>query len=714
MTEKIRLNVGKMSCVRCSAAVERALKNTNGVINAEVSYASARADIEFDSEITDIKKIRKAIEKAGYSVIDDAITANAKKLKTLKIKFAISLILSLPFIVMMILMFAAPDADITHTMHHNGLWQLVLSIPVQFGIGIQFYKGAFHSLKNGSPSMDVLVSLGTTAAWGYSLYNLLAGKHEFYFEGAVVVITLILLGKMLETNAKSKTSSAITMLMDLSPKEAIVKRDGKEITIKAALIEMGDIVIVKPGTSIAVDGIVIKGESSVDESMLTGESMPVAKNIGDKVFSGTTNAGGALEIRAESVGSETVLSEIVRLVDEAQSSRASIQNIADKVSAVFVPFVCVAAVLTLVLSLIFNVGISESVSRAVSVLVIACPCSLGLATPTALMVGLGLGAQNGILIKNADTLEKACKLNAVIFDKTGTVTIGKPVLCDIFTAEGLDNDNALKICASVEKYSEHPLAKSVVNADNGDYLEVSDFCAFSGIGVKAKIGDNEIYIGKADNNLENDINLLEKGKSRTADGKTVLYMYIGNKLSAVFAVSDMVREQSKDAVNALKNDGIRTMMLTGDNELCAEKIGKTVGVDEIFANVMPQDKLEKVKQTHEKYGLTAMVGDGINDAPALAQSDVGFAMGSGTDIAMESGDIVLVGANPMLVPKAITLSKKTMRKIKQNLFWAFFYNTIGIPLAALGFLSPVIAGAAMAFSSVSVVTNSLLLKRAKL
>ncbi len=714
MTEKTRLNVGKMSCVRCSAAVERALKNTNGVINAEVSYASARADIEFDSEITDIKKIRKAIEKAGYSVVDDTITANAKKLKTLKIKFVISLILSIPFIVMMILMFAAPDADITHMMHSNGLWQLVLSIPVQFGIGLQFYKGAFHSIKNGSPSMDVLVSLGTTAAWGYSLYNLITGKHEFYFEGAVVVITLILLGKMLETNAKSKTSSAISMLMDLSPKEAIVRRDGKEISIEAALIEKGDIVIVKPGSNIAVDGIVIKGESSVDESMLTGESMPVVKNVGDKVFGGTTNAGGALEIRAESVGSETVLSEIVRLVDEAQSSRASIQNIADKVSAVFVPFVCIAAVLTLVLSLVFNAGVSESVSRAVSVLVIACPCSLGLATPTALMVGLGLGAQNGILIKNADTLEKACKINAVIFDKTGTITTGKPTLCDIFTADGLDNDEALKICASVEKYSEHPLAKSITNVYEGGYYTAENFQALSGLGVKAIINGDEIYIGKVDKSMVNDEALLANGNTQTSEGKTVLYMYINKKLSAVFSVSDTVREQSKDAINALKNNGIRTMLLTGDNELCAKKIGNTVGVDEIFANVMPQDKLEKVKQAHEKYGLTAMVGDGINDAPALAQSDVGFAMGSGTDIAMESGDIVLVGANPALVPKAITLSKKTMRKIKQNLFWAFFYNTIGIPLAALGFLSPVIAGAAMAFSSVSVVTNSLLLKRTKL
>lgn len=714
MTEKIRLNVGKMSCVRCSAAVERALKYTNGVVSAEVSYASARADIEYDSKITDIKKIRKAIEKAGYSVVDDAITANAKKLKAIKSKFTIALVLSLPFIVMMILMFAAPNADITHAMHHNGIWQLVLSIPVQFGIGLQFYKGAFHSLKNASPSMDVLVSLGTSAAWGYSLYNLIIGNHEFYFEGAVVVITLILFGKMLETNAKSKTSSAISMLMDLSPKEAIVRRDGKEITIEAALIEKGDIVIVKPGTNIPVDGVVISGESSVDESMLTGESMPVAKCAGEKVFGGTTNAVGALEIRAESVGSQTVLSEIVRLVDEAQSSRASIQNIADKVSAVFVPFVCAAAVLTLVLSLIFDVNVSESVSRAVSVLVIACPCSLGLATPTALMVGLGLGAQNGILIKNADTLEKACQINAVIFDKTGTITMGKPTLCDIHSADGLDSESALKICASVEKYSEHPLAKAVVSAYNGDYHEVSDFCALSGIGVKANIGDDEIYIGKADNNLENNIDLLEKGKIRTAEGKTVLYMYIGNRLSAVFSVSDTVREQSKDAVKTLKGSGIRTIMLTGDNELSAEKIGSTVGIDEVYANVMPQDKLKKVKQTHEKHGITAMVGDGINDAPALAQSDVGFAMGSGTDIAMESGDIVLVGANPMLVPKAITLSKKTMRKIKQNLFWAFFYNSIGIPLAALGFLSPVIAGAAMAFSSVSVVTNSLLLKRVKL
>ncbi|MBQ7132407.1 MAG: cadmium-translocating P-type ATPase [Oscillospiraceae bacterium] len=711
MTEKIKLNVGKMSCVRCSAAVEKALKATSGVLSAEVSYASAKADIEFDPNATDIKKIRKAIEKAGYSVIDDPITANAKKLKALKIKFIISLIFALPFLVMMVLMLFAPNASITHSMHTNGLWQLILAIPVQFIIGMQFYIGAFHSLRNGSPSMDVLVSLGTTAAFGYSLYNLIAGKTEFYFEGAVVVITLILLGKTLETNAKSKTSSAISKLMDLSPKEAVVVRNGEEITIDAEKIEIGDIVIVKSGSNVAVDSVVVSGESSVDESMLTGESMPILKKSGDKVFGGTTNLSGALTIKAENVGSSTVLSEIVRMVETAQSSRANIQNIADKVSAVFVPAVCVISLVTLVLSLIFNVGVSESISRAVSVLVIACPCSLGLATPTALMVGIGLGAQNGILIKNADTLEKACHIKAVIFDKTGTITQGKPELNGVFTTDKLDKNEALKICASLERLSEHPLAKAVTKSYNGDFYSAEDFEEIAGFGIKAKINQNEITVGKAPSGSGE---LYQKAAELEKAANSVLYLTINGDLCAVFSVSDTIRETSKQAVSQLKDSGIRTLLITGDNELCANEIGKSIEIDEIFARVLPQDKLEKVKYCAEKYGITAMVGDGINDAPALAQSDVGFAMGTGTDVAMESGDIVLVGANPLLIPKAINLSQKTMRKIKQNLFWAFFYNSIGIPLAALGFLSPVIAGGAMAFSSVSVVTNSLLLKRTKL
>ncbi len=711
MSEKLRLSIGKMSCVRCAAAVEKALCATSGVISAQVSYASAKADIEFDPDITDIKKITKAVEKAGYSVIDDPITANAKRLKSLKIKFIISLIFALPFLVMMFFMMAMPNAEITHAMHSNGLWQLLLAIPVQFVIGMQFYVGAFHSLRNGSPSMDVLVSLGTTAAFGYSLYNLIAGKTEFYFEGAVVVITLILLGKTLETNAKSKTSSAITKLMDLSPKSAVVIRNGEEITIGIENVEIGDIVVVKPGASIAADGIVISGQTTVDESMLTGESMPVLKKCGDKVFGGTTNLNGSVNIKAQSVGSGTVLSEIVRMVETAQSSKANIQNVADKVSAIFVPAVCIIAVITLVLSLLFDVGVSESISRAVSVLVIACPCSLGLATPTALMVGIGLGAQNGILIKNADTLEKACEIDAVIFDKTGTLTEGRPTLEKIITNGTLDENEALKICASCERLSEHPLAKAILSNYDGNFYEIEEFEEIAGFGIQAKLNGKKITLGKA-KHCESE--LYQKAIELENAANTVLYLEINDELCAVFGVVDAIRETSADAIELLKVAGIATLLITGDNELCAKQIGTQIGIDEIFARVLPKDKLEKVEYCMEKYGTTAMVGDGINDAPALARSDIGFAMSTGTDVAMESGDIVLVGANPTLVAKAIVLSQKTMRKIKQNLFWAFFYNSIGIPLAALGFLSPIIAGSAMALSSVSVVTNSLLLKRAKI
>ena len=716
MTEKTIIKIGGMSCVRCSGAVHNALISSPGVLSADISYALGRGEVEYDPSLTDIKKMSKIIKKAGYSVIEDQSAFRARELKKTKLLFFICAVLSLPFLLTMVLMFAVPNAALTHELHHNGWWQFALSIPVQFFAGWRFYKAAVLSLINRSPGMDLLVATGTTASWIYSTVNLFTGKDEFYFESSVVIITLILLGKLLEMRAKSKTSEAISKLMDLTPKTATVIRDGIQVTLNVFEIQKGDVILVRPGERIPVDGSVISGESVTDESMLTGESMPIEKSSGDRVWGGTVNISGAMHIIAENVGADTAISGIIRMVEEAQSSKANIQNIADKVAAVFVPAVMSIAVITFALSFILLNSLSDALTRAVAVLVIACPCSLGLATPTALMVGIGRGASMGILIKNADALEQACKIKAIVLDKTGTITEGKPAVTSVKSFI-LNENEIIRLAAAIESNSEHPLSRAIVSYYNAQPPSTDSFESISGCGVSGFVEGKSIKIGKfswISETVKVPSDVIKYASDIENSGETILYMSVDSQFAAVISVSDKVRDVSLKTITELKNMGINVVMVTGDNIRTANMIAKKVSIDNVIAEVLPEGKVQAVSDLRAEYGITAVAGDGINDAPAIASADVGFALGSGTDIAMETGDIVLLGSSIALLPEAIKLSRTTMRKIKQNLFWAFFYNTIGIPLAALGLLSPIIAGAAMAFSSVSVVSNSLLLRKTKL
>ena len=703
-----------MSCVRCSAAVERALKSVVGVEGCTVSYANGRADVTFDDERVSLKTLEKAIKKAGYEVLEDVREAKKREFKSNLRLFIFSLVFSLPFFVMMALMFILPESDVVHFLH-NGILQIAFATPIQFVAGFRFYKGAFKSLMNKSPSMDLLVALGTTASYAYSVYSLIAnGVHgTFYFESSAMIITLVLLGKTLESRARARTNEAIEKLTDLAPKTATVVREGEEVTVQVAEITAGDIILVRPGESLPADGVVIKGESHIDESALTGESMPVAKRVRDKVFGGTVNGKGSFYFRAESVGSDTVLSGIIRLVEDAQSSKAHIQSIADKVASVFVPAVTVISLVTFFLTYFITEDAVYALDSAVAVLVIACPCSLGLATPTALMVGIGRGASNGVLIKNADALEQACAIKAIVLDKTGTLTEGKPSVRETVILDGGD-ENSVVYAASAEAGSEHPIGVVVASLCK-EVLECESFESVTGKGVIARINGKSVLVGKPDW-IEKECNLkLDDGVIALASGgNTLVVCAIDGRPSVAFAISDTVRSNAFDSVKKLKDMGIYTVLVTGDNEATAKAVADAVGVDEYIANVLPDGKVKETKRLKEKYGVVAMVGDGINDSPALAASDVGFAVGGGTDIAIESGDIVLVGSDISAVGFAISLSRATMRKIKQNLFWAFFYNVIGIPLAAFGLLNPIIAGGAMAFSSLSVVTNSLFLKRVRL
>lgn len=712
MIKSITLQIGGMMCVRCAGAVEHALSSVEGVKAVTVSYANERAEITYDADKINLRRLEKAVKAAGYTVVEDRAVYRRRELRELTALFVISAVLSAPFMLMMVLMFAAPNSQLTHLLHNKWL-QLVLATPVQFFVGRRFYKGAFLSLKNHSPNMDVLIALGTSAAYGYSLYNAVAGGGHLYFESSAMLITLVLLGKLLETRARSKTSAAVELLMKLQPAVATVIRNGEEKVIPAAEIEEGDALIIRPGESISADGVVVSGNSAVDESMLTGESMPVKKEANSKVFGGTINGAGSLTVRAENVGGKTVLSGIIRLVEQAQSSKAKIQKTADKAAAVFVPVVVGISLLTLILTLAVLRQPSEAVSRAVAVLVVACPCSLGLATPTALMVGTGRAASMGILIKSADSLETACKIKSVILDKTGTVTKGKPAVTDLKVLSH-SRDEALQLAASAEQYSEHPVAKAVCGAWQGEILSADNFTSITGRGVSADIDGRKVLLGNKPLMDEHNVEFSFDASVWENEGKTVLFMSADGKAAAVIAVADPVSETSAAAVSELHSLGIQVQMVTGDNCLTANAVAKQVGIDRVTAGVLPDGKVEAVKEAKKANKTVAMVGDGINDAPALAAADVGFAMGSGTDIAMESGDVVLVGGNIASLPAAVRLSKATMRKIRQNLFWAFFYNCIGIPIAALGLLSPVVAGAAMAFSSVSVVTNSLLLRKSKI
>lgn len=719
---RIELKIMGMTCAACSGRIERVLSKTDGISSANVNLTTEIATITFNESLISSDGIINKIQKLGFDAViyDDAEEKENKSTdKKLLFSFLISAVFTLPLISGMILDLFGFSVHFLH----NPYLQLILATPVQFIIGFRFYKHGFLALRAKSPNMDVLIALGTSAAYFFSLYNIFAGNvahgsmEGLYFESSMTIITLILLGKTMEQRAKSKTTDAIRKLMELQPDFATLIKDGVEKTVKIGEIEVGDIILIRPGERIPADGIIVEGFSSVDESSLTGESVPVDKKMGDNVFCATINSLGALKVEVTHIGKDTSLSKIIKMVKEAQGHKAPIQKTADKVSAVFVPAILIIAMLTFVIWIILSKNIETSLINAVSVMVIACPCSLGLATPTAIMVGTGLGAEKGILIKGGEHLEAAHKISAIVFDKTGTVTKGKPEVTDVIVLTNeISKEEIIKISAAAESMSEHPLGRAIAKySDGNDNSSISDFKSHTGMGISAIVNNVCVAIGTRELMCDFKTEITKDAESSAAvyenDGKTAMFVSFDNKLVSIIAVADAVKETSAEAIEKLCAMGIKTYMMTGDNSRTAAAIAKSIKTDGYFAEAKPEDKAEYIKELREKGYICAMVGDGINDAPALAASDVGIAMSNGTDIAIEAADITLMNGNLLLVPSAIRLSGFTMRKIHQNLFWAFIYNTIGVPFAAFGFLNPVIAGAAMAFSSVSVVTNSLLLKR---
>jgi Cu+-exporting ATPase len=752
-TAKVELPITGMTCANCVATVERTLNNkVPGVVAANVNFATEKATVEYiPGQVTRADMIA-AIERVGYGVVeadagqleDAEQAAREAEIRDQTRKFWIGVLFSLP---LFLLSMARDFGLLGAWAHQPGVnWvMLAMAAPVQFYVGWDYYVGSWKALRNGSANMDVLVALGSSVAFFYSVLVTIAltlgstalGMHV-YFETAAVIITLIKLGKVLEARAKGQTSAAIKKLMGLRAKTARVVRNGQEVDIPIEQVQVGDMVIVRPGEKIPVDGIVVEGQSAVDESMLTGESLPVDKRTGNEVIGATINKQGMLKFEATKVGSETALAQIIRLVQEAQGSKAPIQRLADQVASVFVPVVIAIAVATfLVWWLAVGVGFTAAMIRMVAVLVIACPCALGLATPTAIMVGTGKGAENGILFKNSEALESAHSLKVIVLDKTGTITVGEPSVTDIVpTADHrhpLSEDDLLRLAASAERGSEHPLGEAIVRAAQARGLSLAQpdrFEAVAGHGVVAEVEGHQVALGNLKMMKERSIHLNGLGhqaEQLALQAKTTMWVAVDGRAAGVIAVADTIKAGSVEAVDKMHQLGLQVVMVTGDNLATAEAIAQEVGIDRVLAEVLPGDKAAEVKKLQEEgIGLVAMVGDGINDAPALAQADVGIAIGTGTDVAMETADVTLMRGDLRSVPQAIALSKATMRTIKQNLFWAFFYNVLLIPVAAgvlypftflpdiLRSLHPVLAAFAMAFSSVTVVTNSLRLRRVKL
>ncbi|MGH1679733.1 heavy metal translocating P-type ATPase [Enterococcus avium] len=711
-----------MTCANCSARVEKELKATEGVLEANVNLATEKATVQFDGNLTAENLIQR-VEAIGYGAIlfDEAHKQKIQEekaayLRKMKRDLILSAVLTAPLMIAMIAMLLGSHAGWVHFLHLP-LVQLILVTPAQFGVGQRFYRGAYHALKTKAPNMDVLVAMGTSAAFALSVYNGFFNPHnsDLYFESSGMIITLILLGKYLEQKAKTKTSDAIKQLMSLQAKTAMIIVAGEEKEVPIEEVQVGDILRVRPGEQIPVDGKILKGQTTIDESMLTGESLPVDKQVDDQVFGGTVNTTGSIQFSATQVGSMTVLSRIIRMVEDAQGEKAPIQQIADKISSIFVPTVLGLALLTLLATGLLTGDWQQAIVHSVSVLVIACPCALGLATPTAIMVGTGLGAKSGILIKGGGALEKIAHLTTIVLDKTGTITEGKPVVADF---EAVD-PQALAYLTSLEQHSEHPLAKAIYHygKDQVEIMPVDNFESLTGQGVTGIINGQSYFVGSKRGLKERNNSFPEdRVLALEEEGKTVMFLTDSTKMLAMISVTDQVKASSKAAIAALHKSGIKVKMLTGDNPQTAQYIGEQVGLQasDIVAEVLPEDKAQVVKELQSNGQSVGMVGDGINDAPALALADIGIAMGSGTDIAMETADITLMNSDLLSVEKSIHLSKLTLRKIKQNLFWAFLYNVIGIPFAALGFLNPIIAGGAMAFSSVSVLLNSLSLNQKKL
>jgi Cu+-exporting ATPase len=742
----ISLKIGGMSCVTCAQTIEKALKGTTGVYKAGVNFALETATVEYNPEQISLEGIKKVIRDVGYDVIEpeEGVEDAEKKerernVRNLKYKFAFSAIVNIPVVLYNyapLLPFALPTLPIDNFIP---LLLFVLVTPVHFIVGHDFFNGAYKALKNKNPNMDVLVTIGTSAAYFYSVFVTFTGIGQLYYTTAISLMTFLVLGKLLEAIAKGRTSAAIKKLMGLRAKTARVVRDGNEMEIPVESVQVDDIVVVRPGEKIPVDGVVISGYSGVDEKVITGESIPVEKKVGDEVVGATINKTGVLKFKATKVGSDTVLAQIVKLVEDALGSKAPIQRLVDVVSSYFVPAVLITATASFLVWYFLGLGFLFALTVFIAVLIIACPCAMGLATPTAIMVGVGKGAENGILIKSGEALETAHKLQAIVFDKTGTLTKGEPEVTDIVpvkapignpsqAAQKVEalSEKLLEVAAIAEKNSEHPLGEAIVKKAKELGIEVVDpefFNAIPGHGVEVKHDGMEILLGNRKLMKRNNIRIEHLENTMTAleeDGKTAMLIAVDKKAAGVVAVADTLKEYSADAIKVLQRMGLEVVMITGDNERTAKAIAKQVGMNRVLAEVLPKDKANEVKKLQDEGKIVAMVGDGINDAPALAQADIGIALGSGTDVAIETGDIVLVKDDLRDVISSIQLSRATMSKIKQGLFWAFAYNTALIPVAAgilypfFGvLLDPIFAAAAMATSSVSVVTNASLLKRFK-
>lgn len=731
-------NVTGMSCASCARTVENAL-NKNEDIKASVNIATEKVNIEYDENKYNFEKIKKIVENSGYGLVEtlseeQKMQMYEDKIKSLRNKLILAAVFAIPLMyISMGHMMGIHLPDIVNPKKNAAIYsivQLLLTIPVVYA-GKDFFIHGFKNLVRKSPTMDSLIAMGASAAIIYSLYATymtITVDPEYhmnlYFESAGTIITLILLGKLLEARTKGQTSSAIKKLIGLQPKKAKIIENGAEKEVLIENIKVGDIIVVKPGEKIAVDGKIVSGNTSVDEAMITGESIPVSKNPGDKVIGGSINKNGSIQFEATEIGKDTVLSQIIKLVEEAQGSKAPISRMADIVAGYFVPIVIVIATVTGIIWFISGSGLTAALTFFISVLVIACPCALGLATPTSIMVGTGKGAENGILIKSGEALETAHKIKTVVLDKTGTITKGKPVLTDLKVYNNFDGNEILQLAASAENNSEHPLAEAIVNGAkerNVEFKQYDKFRAMPGYGIRATIDDKEIQIGNrklmasrkiSTEAAEKDYEILSN------EGKTPMFISVNNELAGLIAVADVVKETSKAAIERMHKLGLKVIMLTGDNEKTAKYIAKEVGIDSVIAEILPFQKSEEVKKLQEAGEFVAMVGDGINDSPALAQANVGIAIGSGTDVAIESADIVLIRNDLNDVAGAIALSKATITNIKENLFWAFFYNVIGIPFAAGIFyaffngpkLDPMIAAFAMSLSSVSVLMNALRLK----
>lgn len=718
-TKNLTVEITGMSCASCAKKIEDAIGNINGVSESIVNFATRKATVTGRAPAEETYKI---IEGLGYGIVKEETPAVSEKeiAQSEWKKFLISTILSVPVFTISMFMIHFRFSDLT---------QFILTTAIIFWPGIVFFKNAFKQVRHWSIGMDSLIALGTGTAYGFSVITLIRGGSGLYFESASIIITLILLGRFFETKAKGKAGEAIRKLMDLQPRMARVIRDGTEKEVPVIDVRVGERLAIRPGEKIPVDGVIIEGWTTIDESMLTGESMPLNKEEGDKVFGGTVNTTGLIYVTAENIGANTVLAHIAKLVADAQGSRAPVQRLADKVSGVFVQIVIIIALLTLGGWILAGYQFSEAIIPAVAVLVIACPCALGLATPTAVMVGTGRAAEAGILIKDASSLELAYKIKTLVLDKTGTITEGKPKVTDLFnindekeTAE-TDNKNGLDILhiiGSCEQHSEHPIGMAITHYVKGqgiDLEEAKDFKAIAGMGVSAIYNGSTVLIGSDKLMTENNIDvsgLKQKAMEIKDEGKTIAFLAVDNKAETVIGIGDVVRDTSKDAIQEINDMGVEVVMLTGDNEVVAETIGKEMDIMTVKSNLKPADKYDEIKEIQQSGRIVGMIGDGINDAPALATADVSFAIGTATEIAMEAANITLVKGDISRACEALKLSRQTMNIIKQNLFWAFGYNVLALPVAALGFLNPMIAAGAMAFSSVSVVTNSLRLRRFKL